>query len=438
MSDSVKMSNAMNRLTSIFDDGVFTEIDAFAKDFNGDIQVVAGYGLVNGAPVYAFSQNICVDSGAIGTSQCKKILKVYDLARKTGCPVVAIYDSNGVKLNEGFDAINEYGNLIKAASSLSGVVPQISVIAGACLGGCAIMANLADIVIGVKDSEMYVSTPNEITADVNYENGCIDILADDFQQAALNVKSLIGLLPSNNLSSSPYFDFNTSQSVCSYYNDVIANIKSVADENSFVEIKGGYAKSVTTGFGSIAGYVVGFIGFDENELCHKCAYKAESMIRMCDAYNIPLITFADSKGISRDDVNNSLIAITKLTSTYATATCPKISLVTKQSIGSSYIVLAGKGSNADLTFAWENAVISPLEVNSAVAFLYNDRLAQGEDRASIETEYKNTVASPFAAAACGAVDDIFAPEQTREKLISALEMLMSKRENTIARKHSVK
>lgn len=438
MGISVKTTEALKRLSALFDDGVFTEIDAYAKDSNGDIEVVAGYGSVNGSPAYAFSQDISVNNGAIGIAQCAKILKVYDLAAKTGCPVIGVYDSNGVKLNEGFEALSAYGDIVKAATSVSGVVPQISIVAGACLGTSALMANMADIVIGVKDADFYISAPSEVTAEDNYSAGAIDILVDSFDEAADMVKSVVGLLPSNNLSPAPIFDFSNPTSVCASGLSTSGVIEAIADAGSVVEIKAGYATSVVTAFATVAGSTVGFVAFNGNNLCHSCAYKAEAMIKLCDAYNIPIITIADANGVNNKANELSLIAVTKLTSAYSTATCPKISLITDQSIGSAYIVLAGKGANADLTFAWDNAVVSPLEVSSAVAFLYNDRLAQGEDRAQLETEYKETVGSPFTAAACGAIDDVFAPEETRAKLIAALDMLAGKREVTIARKHSVK
>lgn len=438
MGISVKTTEALKRLSALFDDGIFTEIDAYAKDSNGDIEVVAGYGSVNGSPAYAFSQDVSVNNGAIGIAQCAKILKVYDLAAKTGCPVIGVYDSNGVKLNEGFEALSAYGDIVKAATSVSGVVPQISIVAGACLGTSALMANMADIVIGVKDADFYISAPSEVTAEDNYSAGAIDILVDSFDEAADMVKSVVGLLPSNNLSPAPIFDFSNPSSVCSVGLDAAGVIEAIADAGSVVEIKAGYATSVVTAFATVAGSTVGFVAFNGNNLCHSCAYKAEAMIKLCDAYNIPIITIADANGVNNKANELSLIAVTKLTSAYSTATCSKISLITDQSIGSAYIVLAGKGANADLTFAWDNAVVSPLEVSSAVAFLYNDRLAQGEDRAKLETEYKETVGSPFTAAACGAIDDVFAPEETRAKLIVALDMLAGKREVTIARKHSVK
>ena len=146
----------------------------------------------------------------------------------------------------------------------------------------------------------------------------------------------------------------------------------------------------------------------------------------------------NTDGIIDKKENQTLVALTKLTSAYATATCPKISVITQKAIGCAYIILAGKGANADLTIAWDSAVVSPLNADSAVAFLFNDRLAAGEDRKALEAEYIDTIASPFTAAACGAIDDICTPAETRERVISALDILSGKRETTLPRKHSVK
>ena len=174
----------------------------------------------------------------------------------------------------------------------------------------------------------------------------------------------------------------------------------------------------------------------QSELLHS-AIKSFAF-KLCDAFSIPIITVANGNGLKRGKETPVLTAVTKLTSAYASATCPKISLITSQAIGAAYIVLAGKGANADLTFAWDNAVISPLETESAVAFLFSQRLADGEDRSALEKEYKETIGSAFTAAASGAIDDVFTPEQTKIKLINALDMLSGKRETTLPRKHSVK
>lgn len=435
----VKNSVALKRLETLFDDGSFTQIDAFAKSVNGEVEVVAGFGTVNECPVYAYSQDIAVNDGAVSVAQCDKIKKIYDLASKTGCPVISVFDSNGVKIDEGFEVLSAYGELVKASTSISGVCPQISVIAGSCLGTSALIANMADVVIAVKDADFYVSAPSDVTAQQSYEAGTVDVICDDFDSAVQSVRDIISLLPSNNLASLPVFDFSAPQGLAQEGADVLSTIASIADDASVVELKGGYASSnCKTALATVMGSTVGFIGFEGNALCPACSYKAESLIKFCDAYSIPVITIANADGIIKEKENQTLVALTKLTSAYATATCPKISVITGKAIGCAYITLAGKGANADFTIAWDSSVISPLDADSAVAFLFNDRLANGEDRAQLKNEYMNTIASPFTAAACGAVDDICTPADTRARIITALDMLAGKRENTLPRKHSVK
>lgn len=437
MNNSVRKTDAIERLSVLFDEGAFTEIDAYAKNCDGDVEVVAGFGSVNGTACYAFSQDVSVNGGAIGVAQCAKIKKVYDLATKTGCPVIGIYDSNGVKLNEGFEALSAYGEIVKASTSVSGVIPQISIIAGACLGTSALMANMADVVIAVKDADFYISAPSEDTAEDSFENGVVDILVDDFNSAVKEAGKLVSLLPSNNLSPAPVFDFANASVLAADGIGAIDTINAIADAGSVVELKSAYGCNVVA-LGTVAGSPVGFVAFDGKPVCPKCAYKTEAMVKLCDAYNLPIITIANANGLKKENNAQMLVAATKLTSAYASATCPKISLVTGEAIGSAYILLAGKGANADITLAWDSAVASPLDVEASVAFLFNDRLANGEDRKALEEEYRETVGSAFTAAACGAIDDVFPAEMTREKIIASLDMLSSKRETTIPRKHSVK
>ncbi len=438
MSNS-KDSKALDRLVSLFDDGSFTQLDAFAKSADGDVEVVAGFGTVNECPVYAFSQDVTACDGAVSVAHCAKIKKIYDLAAKTGCPVVSIFDSNGVKLTEGFEVLSAYGELVKASTSISGVCPQIAVIAGACLGTSALIANMADVVVAVKDADFYISAPSDITAETSYKEGTVDVLVDDFDAAVEAVGDIVSLLPSNNLSSAPIFDFAAPSVLANEGDDALSIIKAVADDTSVVELKGGYASSnCKTALATVMGTTVGFVAFEGNALCPACSYKAEAMIKLCDAYSIPVVTLVNADGVINEKENQMLTALTKLTSAYATATCPKISVITGKAVGAAYITLAGKGANADLTIAWDCSVASPLNADSAVAFLYNDRLAKGEDREALKKEYIDTIASPFTAAACGAVDDICAPADTRARVVTALDMLAGKRENTLPRKHSVK
>ena len=434
----LEKSIALTRLEGLFDDGTFTQLDAFAKSADGDVEVVAGFGTVNECPVYAFSQDISVSDGAVSVAHCAKIKKIYDLASKTGCPVVSIFDSNGVKLTEGFEVLNAYGELVKASTSISGVCPQISIIAGSCLGTSALIANMADVVIAVKDADFYVSAPSDTTAEDCYEKGTVDVLVDSFDEACRACGDLIALLPSNNLSPAPIFDFANPQIVANEGADALTVINSIADDGSVVEIKGGYASSnCKTALATVMGSTVGFVAFDGDAICPACSYKAEAMIKLCDAYSIPLVTVVNANGVQGEN-NSILTALTKLTSAYATATTAKISVITGKAIGVSYIALAGKGANADMTIAWDSAVASPLDADSAVAFLFNDRLASGEDREALKKEYLDTIASPFTAAACGAIDDICTPADTRARVIAMLDILSGKRENTLPRKHSVK
>lgn len=438
MNNSVRKTDAIERLLVLFDESAFTEIDAYAKNADGDVEVVAGFGTVNGTPCYAFSQDVSVNGGAIGVAQCAKIKKVYDLATKTGYPVIGIYDSNGVKLSEGFEALSAYGEIVKASTSVSGVIPQISIVAGACLGTSALMANMADVVVAVKDADFYISAPSDITAEDSFNSGVVDILVDDFDLAVKEVEKLVAMLPSNNLSPAPIFEFANASIIAADGISAMDTVNAIADADSVVETKSAYAGNLVTALGTVAGSTVGFVAFNGASVCPHCAYKAEAMIKLCDAYNLPIVTVANANGMIKDSNAQMLVAATKLTSAYASATCPKISLVTGEAIGSAYILLAGKGSNADITLAWDSAVASPLDVEASVAFLFNDRLANGEDRKALEAEYRETVGSAFTAAACGAIDDVFPAEMTREKIIAALDMLSGKRETTIPRKHSVK
>lgn len=434
-------SKALKRLEALFDDGTFTQLDAYAKSADGDVEVVAGFGTVQGCAAYAFSQDVTVCGGAFTVAQCAKIKKVYDLASKTGCPVIGVYDSNGVKLTEGFEVMSAYSELVKASASVSGVCPQISVIAGACVGTSALIANMADVVVAVKDAEFYVTAPSDVSAQDCYEDGTVDVLCDDFAAAADKVRAIVSLLPSNNLAPAPIYEFAAPAVTADEGSDAMTVIKSIADEGSVLELKGGYsAEKCKTALATVMGSAVGFVAFEGKPICPCASYKAEALVKLCDAYTIPIITLVNADGTvnKKGKENQCLTAFTKLASAYAAATCPKLSVITGTAVGTAYIILAGKGLNADLTFAWDKSVASPLSADAAVQFLFNDRLAAGENKAELEKEYKETIASPFTAAACGAVDDVFTPADTRAKVIGALDILAGKRETTLPRKHSVK
>ncbi len=374
-------SKALKRLETLSDDGSFTEIDAYAKSADGSVEVVAGFGTVNECAVYAFSQDVTVDSGAVSVAQCAKIKKIYELALKTGCPVIGVYDSNGVKLTEGFEVMNAYGDLVKASTSMSGVCPQISIVAGSCLGTSALIANMADVVVAVKDADFYVTAPSEDYCQKKaMKQELLIFFAILLKMQWHRLKILLRFFRQITLPLS-LFEFEAPSTFANDGDDAMAVINSIADANSVVELKGGYSeKKCKTALATVMGTTVGFVAFEGEPICPCCSYKAEAMVKLCDAYSIPVVTLVNANGTVNKPgkENQCLTAFTKLTSAYATATTPKISVITGNAVGLAYIVLAGKGSNADFTFAWDKSVASPLPTESAVQFLFNDRLANSK------------------------------------------------------------
>ena len=435
----IENTEARKRLISLFDDESFTEIDAFAKSSNGKVEAVAGFGCVYGTPVYAFAQDSSVNHGAISKAHAEKIKKVYELAAKTGAPVIGIYDSNGVSLNEGIEALSAYGEMLKLSNSISGVVPQISVVTGACVGTSALVASAADVVILSKDAQFYLGAPSEMTADECMKAGLASIVADDADKAIETAKEVIAKMPMNNLSPAPIVEFTEDASVLDSSSSVKDVIKAVADADSSLELAADFGANVTTTLSSVAGSTVGFIGYTGTITADDCS-KAYRFVRLCDAFNIPLVSVIATDGFDKSAdaaVNGVLRQASMLTSAYADATTPKIAVITGKAIGSAYISLAGRAANADVVFAWKDAVVSALDVDAAVAFMYNDRLAAGENRNELVNEYINNEASPLVAASMGQIDDVFDACATRAKLISSLDMLSGKRVSTLPKKHTV-
>ncbi|MBR6573196.1 MAG: carboxyl transferase [Clostridia bacterium] len=422
-------SKARKRLAMLFDNGTYNEVDRFLKNEDDECEVVTAFGEVNGLPTYAFAQSIDVNKGAMGKVQASKINHIYDMALKTGCAVVGIFDSFGAHINEGVDALEAYGSIIKAAGNLSGVVPQISVIAGTCVGSAAVLASLSDVIILEKDSEFYITSSSE-------ETGSATLFAEDDSQAMQMVVDVLSYLPSNNLSEPLFADYLPA---CASDDAMLGTV----DCNSFLELNKESGKSIVTGFARIGGAAVGVVKTTSKEtdgyFCSCAAKKAAHFVRLCDAFSLPIITFVDSNGLNiteECEKGSSVKAVSMLTSAYSEATTAKISIITGNAIGAAYIAFVSSASNPDLVYAWPQSVIGNLEPMTAVQFSYKDRLEAGEDRKTLEEEYKTVACSPFNAAAKGYVNDIIEPEQTAAKLISSLTLLSSKRVTTLSKKHS--
>ena len=440
-------TSARQRLTYLYDDGAFTELDMFTKQGDSSCGVITAFGYVDGSPVYAFSQDITVKSGALGENHAKKIKKIYDLAAKTGVPVVGIYDSFGAVISEGVKALSAYGELLMWASNLSGVVPQVSVIAGTCASSSAMLATSADFVVMAKDAELFI-TPNSKDTVKNYaENsakcGTANLVCDTDKEAVEMARAIITMLPMNNLSAAPIFEYTAP--VYDMKKEADSMVKSIADADSVIELSPDFGVASYTALASVNGSTVGFLAtnkIDAKLTADDCS-KLSRFIRTCDAFAIPVITLVDTEGFDLSDeaeVNGSLRDMTKLAHSYAEATTAKISLIVGKAYGPAYIALAGKGANADLTYAYPVAVISPLAPESAVEFLKHDELKGAADvdkkRKELADEYCANEASAFKAAEDNCIDDIINPADTRATIITALEILAGKRISRLPKKHS--
>ena len=417
---------AYQTLQTFFDEGGFSEIDALTVSENGFTEGIAAYGTANGCPVFAFAQNSDIAGGAMSKAQEKKKKKLYDLAVKTGTPVVGFYDSVGARLKQGVDMLSSFGSILNSIGALSGVVPQISVVLGPCLGTAALCAVSADFVILSEKAELSLET-NGQTASVreNEKQGISHITAKDTADAIEQAKKLLAYLPSNNLSVAPIADaFDAADA---HSSDIM---QAVFDSDSLYELQKDYGKDVVTAFARLYGSSVGVIVTNGGVMSGEACEKAARFVRFCDAFALPVITFADSKGFE------SIKDAAKLTAVYTDATTIKATVITGEAYGAFYMAVAGTGANTDLTLAWTNASISALAPITGASIVWEDKMnVPAKERETLVEEYKNTQCSVFQAAAQGYVEDVINPEDTRQRLFAALDMLAGKRVTTLPKKH---
>jgi len=439
-------SKAYGWLSKLFDDGTFFELDPLAKSGESAVEVLTGYGSVDGCPLYVFSQNTETDGGAMSRAQAAKIKKLYKMAVETGSPVVGFFDSNGAKLGEAHQMMDSYGEILALANNLSGVVPQIAVVTGACQGTAALIAASADLVIMAEDATLQLSTAGTGgTAAEAAKDGLSALTVKNSDEAVNAVRKLIVLLPSNNLATADFSEFDESaatvvalqqaaEAVAAGQPAADSLLSAVADSGSVVELLAEYGKAAITALVKIGGTTAGMVVTDGAVLCADSSVKVARFVRFCDAFSLPVVTFVNTEGIA------SLKQASMLTHAYAEATTPKISIVTGTAIGAAFIALAGRATGSDLTMAWPTAVISALTPEAAVSVLWTDKLQKMSDplndRKKLVEEYKETQASPAVAAAGGFIEDIIDPALTRAKLITALDMLSGKRVTRLPKKHS--
>lgn len=425
--NDLKNTSAYEILSKFFDEGSFVECDAMLCSKDGYAEAVTGYGTVDGAPCYAFAQNSDVSKGAMSKAQADKISRLYNLAKTTGAPIVGFYDSVGGKLSDGCEILSSYGEILKSASTLSGVVPQISVVLGTCLGTSALTANCADFVIMSKDATLSIDTcGNKSDAQTNFESGVANVLCDTKDECIEKAKALLSYFPSNNLDNAPiYSDFEISNE------DGKCMVHSVADAESTFSINKGLSTDVGTAFARVGGMTVGFVSTKGKDLDCKATQKIAKMVRFCDAFSIPVVTFLNAKAFT------SLKNASKVACAYAEATTVKISVITGEAYGAAYIALAGACANADMVYALDSSVVSPISPTAAAYIMDKDNLSVPvAEQKSVADEFISSQLTAEKAAQNGCIDEIIDKAMVRDKIIASLNMLLSKRVTTLPKKHT--
>lgn len=475
---------ARERLEHFFDAGTFQEFGQHARhactdfgmakrDFPGD-GVVVGTGMVAGRPVAAFSQDFLVGGGALGRIHAKKLCDLMDFAVKAGLPVVGVNDSGGARIQEGVDSLSGYGQVFYRNVLLSGVVPQIAVIAGPCAGGAAYSPALMDFLIMVRGhANMFICGPDVIKAATG-ENatmaqvGSADVHASvsgnihfvvDSDVAALDLsRRLLGYLPSNNVADPPH-DLNQAIDLAPVPGldailpsdprtpmDVHQVIELVVDEGSFLEVQADFAKNLVVGFARVSGVVVGVIANQSKvkagTLDIDASDKGARFIRTCNIFNLPLVTLVDVPGFLpgvAQERGGIIRHGAKMLFAYAASTVPKITVILRKAYGGAYLAMCSQDLGADLVFAWPTAEIAVMGADGATRILYKKEIDAAPDpkarEAALRAEYQLKFAAPWQAAGRGMVTDVIAPSETRRAIALGLRQTLSKRETRPPKKH---
>ncbi len=477
---------ARERVLALMDEGSFVELDelarhrsnAFGLEKNrpfGD-GVVTGYGTIDGRPVCVFAQDFTVFGGSLGEVFGEKIVKVMDLAMKTGVPVIGINDSGGARIQEGVVSLGLYGEIFLRNVHASGVVPQISLIMGPCAGGAVYSPAVTDFIVMVdKTSHMFITGPDVIKTvtgeDVEFEelggahthnskSGVAHYMAADEDDALEYVKGLLSFLPSNNMETPPAYPVAVDMDITdddlaldtlipdspNQPYDMHTVIESVLDDADFLEVQPLFAPNMITGFGRVEGHPVGVVANQPMQFAGTldidASEKAARFVRTCDAFNVPVLTFVDVPGFlpGTDQEWNGIIRRgAKLIYAYCEATVPKVTVITRKAYGGAYDVMGSKHLGGDVSLAWPTAQIAVMGAQGAVNILYRKELGAAADpdaeRARLIAEYDETLANPYLAAERGYVDRVIMPSETRTQVIRALRALRDKRQTLPPKKH---
>ncbi|MEX0664182.1 MAG: acyl-CoA carboxylase subunit beta [Acidimicrobiia bacterium] len=475
---------ARERLEKLLDEGSFVELDMLSRHraHGFGIEqtrpltdgVVTGWGTIDGRKVFVFAQDFTVFGGALGEVFAEKIHKVMDLAESVGAPMIGLNDGAGARIQEGVVSLDAYGGIFFRNVKASGVIPQVSVILGPCAGGAVYSPAITDFVFMVKgSSHMFITGPDVVKTvtgeDVTQEelggamthaskSGVATFVADDEDTALTQVRYLLSFLPSNNLEEPPYFEpTDDPERRCEDIvglipdapnkpYDIKAVIHEIVDDGDFFEVHALWAQNIVCGFARIDGYSVGIVGNQPQVLAGTldidASEKAARFVRLCDAFNVPLVTFVDVPGFlpGTDQEYGGIIRHgAKLLYAYCEATVPRVQIITRKAYGGAYVVMNSKSIGADLAFAWPSAEVAVMGPQGAVNIIFRKEIETSADpetrRAELIEEYTERFANPYIAAERGYVDDVIDPRDTRRVLARSLAMLRTKREQLPQRKH---
>ena len=470
-------SKASQRIAALLDDNSFVEIGglvtARATDFNlkpnetPSDGCITGYGVINGNPVYVYSQDASVLNGTIGEMHAKKIVNLYDLAMKTGAPVIGLIESAGLRLQEATDALAAFGEIYLKQTMASGVIPQITAVFGTCGGGLGLFPTMTDFTfMEEKNAKLFVNAPNALDGNVitkcdsssakfqAEESGIVDVVADE-ATILEKVRELVSFLPANNEDDASFLEDCTDDlnrvnpEIAGCVGDTSVALSILADGNNFFEVKSGYAKNMVTGFLRLDGVTVGAVA-NRSEICDEDGKVAEKLdavltaegcekaaefVNFCDAFSIPVLTLTNVKGYEATLASEKTIAkaAAKLTYAFANATVPKVNVVIGKALGTAYVVMNSKAIGADITMAWPDAQIGAMDGKLAAKIMYD---GQGADVINEKAaEYEALTLNVTGAAKRGYVDQIVNAADTRKYVIGAFEMLFTKSEDRPAKKH---
>lgn len=428
MEQSVPESSTREKINDLLDENSFAELDKFLSADGEVSSVVAGYGTIQGCSVYLFAQDGSVKGGAVNKSASLKIRRVYELAAKSGAPVIGMFNSKGGDMNEGMEVLRDYSDILKASAAVSGVVPQIAVVNGVCAGCAAMLAEMADITVMTEDAELFLTSPfNAPDGKIEgagkaanaAKSGVADVVVKDADAAVALLKKLVPVLPMNNLTPGFSYEIPDTEAAISTSMKGCDLVKALADNDSVVALGKEFGSAACTALASIDGISAAIVstGRAAKLTAADCA-KIARFVHFADAFSIPVVTLVDTEGFepsSAAELAGSVRDAARLAQVYAASTTVKVNVITGKAFGGAFAAF----DSADVTYAWENAQIAPMSPEAGKVFT-------GEE----------PVTNPFAAASLGMVDGVIAAADTRDAVCKALDFLDSKRVASPARKHA--